>query len=266
LMSCFRSHVDYGMNNPMKWKFSGNIQDFPTELYNLSFLVCVTLTMPSIIGGIIIDAFSEVRSQAAAIEEDTKTMCFICNIERDAFDQSGLDFEKHIRSEHNMWSYIWYVIHLSSRKRVDFTGQEQNVWDLLTQGKISFMPLKKARIIQGKNQKEKRNIQSLYTKVDALESMLTKLARTSETLAQKLDSDQLRIDRSFGELRSKLATDTLRTEKALTEVKASENDNIQQVMKELQSQRENMCIILNLMQQMSLTSTSATTTTQVNCI
>ena len=34
--------------------------------------------------------------------------CFICDIDREDFEQIGLNFKQHIKEDHNMWDYVFF--------------------------------------------------------------------------------------------------------------------------------------------------------------
>ena len=59
-MDCFRIHIDYGFINPPTYEQEGPIP-FPAELYNLFYVLFINLIITSIIAGIIIDTFAEMR-------------------------------------------------------------------------------------------------------------------------------------------------------------------------------------------------------------
>ena len=66
------------------------------------------------------------RATADAIYLDTRDKCFVCSITREEFDVAGLDFEVHIKEEHNIWHYVWYRIYLDMRdSTTEFTINEK---------------------------------------------------------------------------------------------------------------------------------------------
>lgn len=78
--------------------------------------------MTAIISGIIIDTFSEMRTINQTIDEDTRDRCFICNIDRDDFEKMGLNFERHVRRDHNMWNYLFFRVYLFNTDPTEMTG------------------------------------------------------------------------------------------------------------------------------------------------
>ncbi len=78
-------------------------------LFVASFWVIVIIIFLNVIFGIIIDTFADLRGLNKDKLDDMNNKCFICNIERSDFDRSGGGFNKHIKKEHNMWQYIFYM-------------------------------------------------------------------------------------------------------------------------------------------------------------
>ena len=76
-------------------------------LWNFSFKLVVNVILVAIISGIIIDTFGEKRTKSEAIQEDTESKCFICNIPNEEFERAGVPHEYHIEREHNLNHYLW---------------------------------------------------------------------------------------------------------------------------------------------------------------
>ena len=57
--------------------------------------------------------------------------CFICSIKSAEFDKSGVGFLNHIQKEHNMWSYVYFLMHLKEKDPSDYTAAEQYFFDFI---------------------------------------------------------------------------------------------------------------------------------------
>ncbi len=57
---------------------------------------------PSVVFGIIIDTFSDLRDQEKDKRAEMLSVCFICNLQREQFDREGNGFENHIKHDHNV--------------------------------------------------------------------------------------------------------------------------------------------------------------------
>ena len=73
----------------------------PRIIYDLLFFFVVIIIILNLIFGVIIDTFADLRSEKQQKEEILKNTCFICGLNRAAFDNKTTSFEEHIRHEHN---------------------------------------------------------------------------------------------------------------------------------------------------------------------
>lgn len=101
-------------------------------LFDVAFFVIVIILLLNIIFGIIIDTFGRLREEASAKADFLASYCFICGIPKDVFE-SGVSktnggtssFAHHIKFEHNMWDYIFYLIYLKNKPKTEYTGVER---------------------------------------------------------------------------------------------------------------------------------------------
>ena len=118
------------------------------SLFDFMFFLIIIIIIMNIVFGIIIDTFSDLRSQRDEKTKNMLTMCFICGIGRDKFDQEGqTDFKRHCEYEHNKWHYLFYLIHcqlLVEEFPDDVNAYERFVLNCFYASDISWMPLGKA--------------------------------------------------------------------------------------------------------------------------
>jgi len=50
----------------------------------------------------------------------------------------------HIKKEHNLWQYVFYIIHLNTKDTTEFNGIESFVAAKLVEDDISWFPFNKA--------------------------------------------------------------------------------------------------------------------------
>lgn len=180
-----RLHVDYGVINPMVWNdVEGPISSASGTVFGFVYYFFINLVITAIVSGIIIDTFAEMRVNRQAVAEDLRTSCFVCNIDREDFEQYGVRFDTHIRDDHNMWKYVWLMVHLREKDPVLYTGLEMHVAPLLKAHNTRAMPLKKSRSIQGKKVRDRATLPTLLTKVNGLGRFSSQLA---QQMAQLLD-------------------------------------------------------------------------------
>mmetsp|Transcript_19064 Transcript_19064/g.28050 ORF Transcript_19064/g.28050 Transcript_19064/m.28050 type:complete len:632 (+) Transcript_19064:2-1897(+) len=104
---------------------------FYRMVYTFLFYVMVTTILMNIIFGIIIDTFAELRERKELIDDMITGRCFMCGIERFVFDQlsqEGNGFLDHIRNDHNMWKYLYFLVYLKERDYEDYSGGESFVF------------------------------------------------------------------------------------------------------------------------------------------
>lgn len=50
----------------------------------------------------------------------------------------------HIKKEHNLWQYVFFIIHLNTKDDTDYNGTESFIADKLNADDISWFPFNKA--------------------------------------------------------------------------------------------------------------------------
>ncbi|XP_055891550.1 inositol 1,4,5-trisphosphate receptor type 1-like isoform X4 [Biomphalaria glabrata] len=156
--------------------------------YHVSFFIFITTIGLNIIFGIIVDTFSELRDLKWTAESDMRDTCFICSRNSYDFEHHGKGFDHHVRFEHNMWSYIFFFIHLNGTKVNDYTALEMYVFKLLGKENYDFFPLDRALSLasMGKDATE--------TKLDDLLGQVTSIVEKQrvEELEKKRREERLK--------------------------------------------------------------------------
>ena len=55
-------------------------------------------------------------------EEILNNSCFICGLQRNAFDNKAVSFDDHINTEHNMWHYLYFIVLIQVKDPTEYTG------------------------------------------------------------------------------------------------------------------------------------------------
>jgi hypothetical protein len=98
---------------------------------DVSYFLVVKIIIYNILFGIIIDTFAQLREQKNFMDTDKKNQCFICNLERFTFDKECEGgFTRHISKDHNLWYYVYYIVHLQSKDSSEYTGIESYVSEM----------------------------------------------------------------------------------------------------------------------------------------
>ena len=141
--------LDIPPEGPSPYRFADiSLGWYYRSAFDFIFFLLIIIILMNIVFGIIIDTFSDLRSQRDEKTRNMQTMCFVCGIGRDRFDQEGeTDFKKHCEFEHNKWHYLFYLIHcqqMSEEEPDNINAYERLVLNRFSASDISWMPLGKA--------------------------------------------------------------------------------------------------------------------------
>ena len=56
----------------------------------------------------------------------------ITGLARGSFENKDVTFHQHITHDHNMWHYLYFIVHLRTKDTTEFTGPESYVYDRIT--------------------------------------------------------------------------------------------------------------------------------------
>jgi hypothetical protein len=144
LWNCFKFSISYGR--------SGDFGDAMYQKLNsqwwfaFAFDVAVRFVLLNVCQGITVDTFSELREEKLERLKDTFETCFICGIDKQMFDRNkeSKGFKVHIKKEHNMWNYLYFIIYIWEQDKDDDDGLEQYVRRSIDADDISWLPANKA--------------------------------------------------------------------------------------------------------------------------
>ncbi|XP_064633177.1 inositol 1,4,5-trisphosphate receptor-like isoform X3 [Lineus longissimus] len=146
-------------------------------LYDLAFFFIVIIIVLNLIFGVIIDTFADLRSEKQQKEEILKNTCFICGLDRSSFDNKSVSFEEHIKSEHNMWHYLYFIVLVTVKDPTEFTGPESYVDAMVKDKNLDWFPRMRAMSLavddsEGE-QNELRNLQAQLESTNGLVQTLS---------------------------------------------------------------------------------------------
>ncbi|KAI9493708.1 hypothetical protein BDB00DRAFT_822221 [Zychaea mexicana] len=152
--------------------------------FEMSFFLLVVVFLLNAIFGIIFDTFGHLRDERSSIQHDMKNTCFICSIPSVEFQRlAKKGFEDHVRHDHNIWQYLFFLVHLKTKDRTEYTGPESYVSECLKEANYSFFPVNRALCLkQGESddgerlEKLEEVAQMLLQKVNGMEEHIEKLA------------------------------------------------------------------------------------------
>ncbi|KDO22610.1 hypothetical protein SPRG_22304 [Saprolegnia parasitica CBS 223.65] len=181
-------YLTNGLNHPPNY-FNRSMY-WARVFFDLSFFVLVIVLLLNIVFGITIDTFGELRTEANEKERLMKNQCFICGLSRDVFDthyteQGTSDgFAKHIASEHNMWNYLYFIVHLRAKDLTDCTGPEAYVKTLLEKDDHSWFPQGMAQCLTRANvASTERDLSDIKGQLKALSAQMDHIASVATECA-----------------------------------------------------------------------------------
>lgn len=137
LWDCVQKGIDLGFRNVPT--FVEDPVPMATPVFDLVYFLLINTILVSIITGIIIDTFAEMRANRDSIAEQVDSECFICRISAEEFNKSKNHngFYHHITVEHNVWSYVYlkyYIEEQAARARVRLTGVDLHASKIIAEG------------------------------------------------------------------------------------------------------------------------------------
>ena len=110
-------------------------------IYDMTFFIFIIMIMGNVTFGLIVDTFGELRDETYNYENDKKNRCFICQLSRDGCLLKNMDFNSHIKHDHNLWNYVNFLIYLHLNNPNDFSRVEGIVWDKLIDQDYGWIPI-----------------------------------------------------------------------------------------------------------------------------
>lgn len=124
---------------------------FIRMVYTFAFFIMVSAVALEIVFGVIVDSFKALREENEQKEKDITNKCFICGQSRNIFDSGPGGFQAHVKEEHNMWMYMYFLIHIREMEdKTELNGIESYVYGKSIKNDTSFFPVGRAiRLEQG---------------------------------------------------------------------------------------------------------------------
>ncbi|KAI8801199.1 hypothetical protein BJ742DRAFT_838177 [Cladochytrium replicatum] len=118
---------------------------------DLSFFLIVIIFLLNVIFGIIFDTFGQLREEHQSILNDLKSTCFVCSINASEFDRNAVSFAHHLKKEHNLMHYLFFIVHLQIKDPTEYTSHESYVSEMLEMQDYSFFPINRAMSLKTVN-------------------------------------------------------------------------------------------------------------------
>ncbi|KAF5898662.1 inositol 1,4,5-trisphosphate receptor type 1-like isoform X3, partial [Clarias magur] len=155
-------------------------------VYDLLFFFLVIIIVLNLIFGVIIDTFADLRSEKQRKEEVLKTTCFICGLERDKFDNKTVTFEEHIKEEHNLWHYLYFIVLVRVKDSTEYTGPESYVAQMIKEHNLDWFPRMRAMsLVSSDSEGEQNELRSLQDKLESTMRLVTNLTNQLTELKEQ---------------------------------------------------------------------------------
>uniref|UniRef100_A0A674IIY4 Inositol 1,4,5-trisphosphate receptor n=1 Tax=Terrapene triunguis TaxID=2587831 RepID=A0A674IIY4_9SAUR len=205
LLMCIVTVLNHGLRNgggvgDILRKPSKDESLFPARvIYDLLFFFMVIIIVLNLIFGVIIDTFADLRSEKQKKEEILKTTCFICGLERDKFDNKTVSFEEHIKYEHNMWNYLYFIVLVRVKNKTDYTGPESYVAQMIKNKNLDWFPRMRAMsLVSNEGEGEQNEIRSLQDKLNSTMKLVSHLTSQLNELKEQVLYQRFRSTQSMG--------------------------------------------------------------------
>nr|BAN82187.1 hypothetical protein [Ovophis okinavensis] len=174
-------------------------------VYDLLFYFIVIIIVLNLIFGVIIDTFADLRSEKQKKEEILKTTCFVCGLERDKFDNKTVSFEEHIKSEHNMWHYLYFIVLVRVKDPTEYTGPESYVAQMIAEKNLEWFPRMRAMsLVSNEGDNEQNEIRNLQERLESTMSLVKQLSSQLAELKEQM-TEQRKNKQRLGFLGSNAA-------------------------------------------------------------
>merc|ERR550534_65037 len=143
-----------GLSSMLKLSFPGMSDWAARWVFDLSFFTVYGIMILNTIVALIVDSFSQLRTDQEARLTNQQTQTFISCIDRKHIEGAahiqGISggFEHHEEYRQNKWDYMSFIFHLREKPLQDCTGSEQAIRNLLDAGDYKWIPLGRSLMIE----------------------------------------------------------------------------------------------------------------------
>ncbi|XP_015117439.1 inositol 1,4,5-trisphosphate receptor isoform X3 [Diachasma alloeum] len=171
-------------------------------VYDLLFFFVVIIIVLNLIFGVIIDTFADLRSEKQQKELILKNTCFICGLNRSAFDNKTVSFEEHIKHEHNMWHYLYFIVLVKVKDPTEFTGPESYVYAMVKDRNLDWFPRLRAKSLAAdEGEGEQVELRSLQSQLESTQLLVKCLSQQLTELRDQM-TEQRKQKQRLGLLNS----------------------------------------------------------------
>ncbi|RWS03738.1 inositol 1:4:5-trisphosphate receptor type 3-like protein, partial [Dinothrombium tinctorium] len=154
-----------GIGDKLRNPRVGEMQFISRVVFDLLFFFVHNIIILNVLLGIIVDTFGGLRTEKELKESILTNTCFICGLSRTAFDNRKVSFEHHIKNEHNLYHYLYFVVMLKLKNPMEYTGPESYVAHLVEEENLSWYPRMQALSLSENATENEQNEMNMLKKL-----------------------------------------------------------------------------------------------------
>uniref|UniRef100_H2YYU9 Inositol 1,4,5-trisphosphate receptor n=1 Tax=Ciona savignyi TaxID=51511 RepID=H2YYU9_CIOSA len=165
-------------------------------VYDLLFFFILIIIVLNLIFGVIIDTFADLRSEKQQKDDVLRNTCFICGLERKSFDNKTVSFETHVKEEHNMWHYLYFVVLVKVKDPTEFTGPESYVYNQVKERLLEWFPRMQAMSLAADDDAvENNDVRGLLVQLEANSNLVKSLSAQLQDLQDQVTEQRRKQQR-----------------------------------------------------------------------
>ena len=131
--------------------------DMIRYVLDISYTIIMVWLVWQMVSGLIVDTFESLRGIREEKEEDMKSSCFICGMDKEKIEKyyPGKEgFEKHLQ-DHSLVNYFFYTFYLEDKDPSEYSGIESYIKNQIDKESIEWFPKEKSLKIEEWESKHK---------------------------------------------------------------------------------------------------------------
>uniref|UniRef100_A0A673N2D8 Inositol 1,4,5-trisphosphate receptor n=1 Tax=Sinocyclocheilus rhinocerous TaxID=307959 RepID=A0A673N2D8_9TELE len=114
-------------------------------------------------------------------------ICSSSGLERDKFDNKTVSFEEHIKSEHSMWHYLYFLVLVKVKDPTEYTGPESYVAQMIKEKNLDWFPRMRAMsLVNSEGESEQNEIRLVQERLDTTVTLMAQLTSQLSELKEQM--------------------------------------------------------------------------------
>lgn len=125
-------------------------------------------------------------------------------LNRSAFDNKIVSFEDHIKCEHNMWHYLFFIVLIKVKDPTEFTGPESYVYTMVKASNLEWFPrLRAISLAAVEGEGEQIELKKFQSELQSTQKIVLKLSQQLSELKDQMTEQRIQKQR-MGLLRNQI--------------------------------------------------------------